>query len=139
MKKYFLIGVLSVLMLTITNPTYADQWVDVGPASMSLSDLEVLQQMVEGEGFAPKVAQSAKPDLVNVGTADLPRTEFLMLSGLVAGEVEIDQNSGSPKEKLIDLGIVTIGQAEMETISRMVQRGLLQHWYARSQVDVATK
>lgn len=139
MKKYFLIGVLSVFMLAMSIPTHADQWVNVGPTSMPLSDLRQLQQMVEGGGRARMVAQSAKPDLVDIGMASLPRAEFLMIAGLVSGEVRIDQNSDSPAEELIDLGVVTIKQDEMETLSRMVQRGLLQHWHASPQLDVATQ
>jgi hypothetical protein len=139
MKNYFLIGVLTVFMLSISMPTYADQWVDVGPTSMPLSDLRDLQKMVEGGAGTPTVAQSAKPEMVNAGLASLTRADFLMIAGLVSGEVEVDQNSSFPSEELIDLGIITIGQDEMETLSRMVQKGLLQHWYASPQLDVAVQ
>ena len=139
MKKSFLFVVVSVLLFGLSAPVYAGQWIDVGPASMPLSEFNALHRMVKGEAAEPTIILSATRELVDVGTTSMPRADFTMIAGLVHGDVKADQNNYTRREKMVDLGIVAMGQSEMDTLTGMVHDGLLQHWQHRVSSNVAVE
>ena len=139
MKRMLMIIAMSTFTLMLVATANADQWVNVGPTSMPLSDLNTLQLMIEGNAPIGVMTQQAKPEMVDVGLASMPRSDFSTLTGLVSGHLKVETASYASKKKMVDLGILAMEQTEMDALSTMVRNGLLKHWRTIAPEDIASK
>ncbi len=126
MKRIISTLIAMSIILGFTAAVQAEEWIDVGPAYMPLSDFQDLKVRVSDPNTLPQRVDSRQPEaMVDAGMAILSQSDYQLLSDLVSGRRSTESNPSFAREEMVDLGMVLLTQSELCSLQEKVQKGVL--------------